>query len=111
MTADQLLGHLSRHALQRALVALLEQQREKDHLEEDVAELVAQLLVIAQLRGLCQLVGLLNGVRHDRALVLLTVPGALASQSTGDLVEALERVERQRASRRSAEVRSAARPR
>jgi hypothetical protein len=61
------------------------------HLEEHVAELVEQLGVVAALGGIGQLVGLLDRVGHDRALVLLAVPGALAAKPAGDLVEARER--------------------
>ena len=68
--------------------ALLEQQREEVDLEEHVAELVAQLGVVAGVGGVGQLVGLLDGVGHDRALVLLAVPRALAPQAAGELVQA-----------------------
>jgi len=91
VTADQLRGDLAGNVVERAGPALLEQQGEKDDLKEDVAELVAQLLVIAALRGVGKLVGLFDGVSDDRALVLLAVPRALAAQAPGDLVEALER--------------------
>ena len=68
--------------------ALLEQQRQEVDLEQHVAELVEQLRVVARVGGVGELVGLLDRVRHDRALVLLAVPGALAPQPAGDLVEA-----------------------
>ena len=68
---------------QRAGAALLEQQRQEVDLEEDVAELVEQLGVVAALGGRGQLVGLLDRVRDDRALVLLAVPGALARAGGG----------------------------
>ena len=42
--------------------------------------------------GVGELVGLLDGVRDDRALVLLAVPGALHAQSARELVEAPEGV-------------------
>ena len=92
MAADQLLGDRLGDLGERARVALLEQQREEDDLEEDVAELVAQLLVVAARGRVGELVGLLDRVRDDRALVLLAVPGALAPQPAGDPVEALERL-------------------
>jgi hypothetical protein len=58
------------------------------HLEEHVAQLVEQLGVIARVGGRGELVRLLDRVRDDRALVLLAVPGALAPQPPGQLVEA-----------------------
>ena len=57
-------------------------------LEQDVAELVEQLGVVAGVRGGGKLVGLLDRVRDDRALVLLAVPGALPAQPPRELVEA-----------------------
>jgi len=60
-------------------------------LEEHVAELVEQLGVVARLGGGRQLVGLLDRVRDDRALVLLAIPGALHAQAAGERVEALNR--------------------
>ena len=45
-------------------------------LEEDVAELVEELGVVAGVGSLGQLVSLLDGVGDDRALVLLAIPGA-----------------------------------
>jgi hypothetical protein len=60
-------------------------------LEEHVAELVEQLRVIARVGGGGQLVGLLDGMRDDRALVLLAIPRALDAQAAGERVEALNR--------------------
>jgi hypothetical protein len=60
-------------------------------LEEDVAELVEQLGVVALVGRAGQLVGLLDGVRDDRALVLLPVPWAVAPQAPGQGVEARDR--------------------
>ena len=70
---------------------LLQQQRQEVNLEQHVAELVEQLGVVAPLRGVGQLVGLLERVRDDRALVLLTVPRALLAQPPGDRVQPRER--------------------
>ena len=91
VAADQLLAAVLGDLGERAAAALLEQQREEVDLEEHVAELVEQLGVVAGVRGGGQLVGLLDRVRHDRALVLLAVPRALHAQAAGELVEALNR--------------------
>ena len=88
MAADELLAHVLGHLRHVAGAALLEQQREEVHLEEHVAELVAQLGVVAGVGRVGQLVGLLDRVGHDRALVLLAVPRALAPQAAGELVQA-----------------------
>ena len=71
--------------------ALLEQQREEVDLEEHVAELVEELGVVAGVGRVGQLVGLLDRVRDDRALVLLAVPGALPAQPPRQRVEARDR--------------------
>ena len=82
-----MLGHLA----EAALTALLEQQGQEVDLEQHIAKLVEQLGVIAPLSGIGQLVGLLDRVGDDRALVLLTVPRAFAPQAAGDRVQALHR--------------------
>ena len=92
MAADQLLPAVLGDLRQVAGAALLHQQREEVHLEEHVAQLVAQLDVVAALRRVGELVGLLERVRDDRALVLLPVPRALVAQAAGEVVEADERV-------------------
>ncbi len=94
MAADQLLDRALGDLGEASRAALLEQQGQEVDLEQHVAELVDELGVVAAVRGVGQLVGLLDRVRDDRALVLLAVPGALAAQPAGDLVEAAERVER-----------------
>ena len=91
MAADQLLAAVLGDLGERAAAALLEQQREEVDLEEHVAELVEQLGVVARVRGGRQLIGLLDRVRHDRALVLLAIPRALHAQPAGERVEALNR--------------------
>ena len=78
MAADQLVGHMLGDLGERAGPALLEQQREEVDLEQDVAELVDQLGVVATVGGVGELVGLLDRMRNDRTLVLLAIPRALA---------------------------------
>ena len=88
VAADQLLAAVLGDLAEVARAALLEQQRQEVDLEEDVAELVEQLGVVAALGGVGELVGLLDRVRDDRALVLLAVPRALDPQPARQLVEA-----------------------
>src|SRR5580693_8262401 len=81
VATDQLLAAVLGHLGEIAGAALLEEQRQENHLEEHVAKLV----------------GLLERMRHDRALILLAIPRTLATQTTGERVEVcqcLERVER-----------------
>jgi hypothetical protein len=87
MAADELLAHVLSDLGHVAGAALLEQQREEVDLEEHVAELVEELSVVPVVGGVGELVGLLDRVRHDRALVLLAVPRALAPQAAGQGVE------------------------
>ena len=55
-----------------------QQQREEVDLEQEVTELVGELRVVAPDRRVGDLVGLLDRMRDDRALGLLTIPGAVA---------------------------------
>jgi hypothetical protein len=71
-------------------------------LEEHVAELVQELGVVAAVRGVRQLVGLLERVRDDRALVLLAVPRTLDAQLARERVEPSEGVGDVRGARQSA---------
>ena len=70
---------------------LLEEQREEEHLEEEVAELVEELRGIVRERGVGDLVRLLDRVRDDRASRLLAIPGALGPEAPGQLTELAER--------------------
>ena len=90
MAADQLLGRAGGDGREVAGPALLEQKGEEVDLKEDVTELVEELRVVAGARSLGELVGLLDRVRDDRALVLSAVPGAITAESAGDRVEALD---------------------
>ena len=91
VAADQLLGAVVGDRGEVAGAALLEQQREEVHLEEHVAELVEQLRVVAAVRRVGELVGLVDGVGDDRALVLLAVPRAVAAQPPRQLVQPPDR--------------------
>ena len=90
MPADQLPAAVLGDVGQRAGAALLEQQREEVDLEQDVAELVEQLGVVAGVRRGGQLVGLLHRVRDDGPLVLLGVPRALDPQAAGQRIQAAQ---------------------
>ena len=87
MSPHELLVHAACHLRQVAGPSLLEQQREEVDLEEQVAELVEQLLVVAGERGVRDLVRLLDRVRDDRRRGLLPIPRALAAQPLGQLLQ------------------------
>ena len=87
VAADELLGDVLGHLAEVPGAALLEQQRQEVDLKEHIAQLVEHLGVVALVGGVGQLVGLLERVGDDRALVLLAVPGALTPQPAGDLVK------------------------
>jgi hypothetical protein len=87
VTTDQLLAAVLGDLPEIPRTALLEQQREEHHLEEHVPQLVKQLGVIAVMRGVSKLICLLNRVWHDRALVLLAIPGTLPAQQMRQLIE------------------------
>ena len=83
----ELLANRARHCCKVALPALLEEQREEEDLEQEIAQLVEQLLVVGRHRRVGHLVGLLDRVRDDRPSGLLAVPGAVAPQPLGELLE------------------------
>ncbi len=92
VAADELLAAVLGDGGEVARAALLEQQRQEVHLKQDVAELVEELRVVAGVRGVGELVRLLDRVRDDRPLVLLAIPRALHAQAARELVEAAERL-------------------
>jgi hypothetical protein len=79
MPAHELLVDRPRDAREVALPPLLQQQREEEGLEEEVAELVLELARVVAERGVGDLVGLLDRVRDDRPDRLLAVPGTVAA--------------------------------
>ena len=83
---DELVGLAARDARQVGGALLLEELRQEDRLEEQVADLVGQA---GAARGdrVGHLEGLLDRVRHDRRGRLLAVPGAVAPQPQADLGE------------------------
>jgi hypothetical protein len=90
MPADELRVHGIRNRVEIAVPLLLEQEREEDNLEEEVAELVVELRGIVRERRVGHLVRLLDGVRDDRASSLLAIPGTLGAQAPGQLAERVE---------------------
>jgi len=82
----------ARNVLQVAFAPLGQEQREEVDLEEEVAQLVAQLLVVAALGGVRDLVGLLDRVWDDRPRSLLAVPRTVAPQPLGQLLELEQRL-------------------
>ena len=79
MATDELLVNPARYLRKVSLPALLEQQREEVHLEEEVAELVEELGVVVSERRFGDLVGLLDRMGNDRARRLRAVPGTVAA--------------------------------
>jgi hypothetical protein len=84
---DELRVHGAGHLLEVALASLGEQQREEVDLEEQVAQLVDELRGVVALRRVGDLVGLFDRVRDDRPRRLLAVPGAIAAQPLGQLLQ------------------------
>ena len=87
----ELLVDRAGHGGEVAGPALLEEQGEEEGLEEEIAELVDELLVVGRERRVGHLVGLLDGVRDDRLGCLRAVPGAIAPQPLGQLLQVDER--------------------
>ena len=79
VTSHELLMSPTSNVLQPQLALLRQEKGQEIHLEEQVAELVEELLVVLGERGVGDLVGLLDRVRHDRPRRLLAIPRALAA--------------------------------
>jgi len=92
VTGDELRVHAAGDALEVTRPALGEQLRQEVRLEEQVAQLVEQLRVVAREGRVRDLVGLLDRVRHDRLRGLLAVPRAVAAQPLGQLLELEQRL-------------------
>src|SRR5262249_28362988 len=107
--ADELLVHEPCDLLEVGGAALLQQQREEVDLEEEVTELVGELRVVALDGGVGDLVRLLEGMRDDRALGLLAVPGAFAPQALRQFLQIDERLGEAQATARSRSSRSVSR--
>src|SRR5689334_5859913 len=91
MAANQLLRAMLGHGLEVPRTSLLQEQRQKVDLKKHVSELVEQLAVVMAVGGVGKLVGLLDGVGNDGALVLLAIPRTFEAQLMRDLVEARDR--------------------
>jgi hypothetical protein len=87
VSPDELRVDRARDSFEVPRALLLKGEREEVDLEEEVAELVEQLLVVAGERGVGDLVRLLDRVRDDRALGLFAIPRALAPQALGQRLQ------------------------
>ncbi|MNN35448.1 hypothetical protein D3C81_1492980 [compost metagenome] len=76
MAANQLAGNAVHHAIELETPLFPGQLAVVDHLEQQVAQLTLQVLEIAALDGVGDLVGFLDGVGNDTRVVLLQVPRA-----------------------------------
>ena len=87
VASDELVVDAARDALELARAAFLEQQRQEVDLEQQVAELVEELGVVARAGRVGDLVRLLDGVRDDRARGLRPVPGTVAPEAPRQLLK------------------------
>ena len=78
VAADQLLRQALRHAVQIEGSGFRGNFRVQHRLQKQVAQFVAHLLRIAGANRIGHLVGFLDGVRNERFVRLLDVPGAAA---------------------------------
>ncbi len=81
MAALELVRDRARHVAEVEVAALAGELGLEHHLQQEVAELEAQLARIAVVDGLDHLVGLLDDEGTERARRLLAVPGAAARRS------------------------------
>ena len=81
MAADHLVGDRSRDFLEIEQAGLLGHLRMVDHLQQEIAQLVLEVLEIAPRDGVGDLVGFLDGVGRDAREILLEVPRTAACGS------------------------------
>src|SRR5439155_3762354 len=92
MPGNELRVDPARDVFEVPLVFFLEQEREEKDLEEEVAQLIEQLGVVALLGCVRDLVGFLDRVRHDRAGRLLAIPRTIPAQPLRELLKLEQRV-------------------
>lgn len=76
VATNQLAGDAIDHPGEVETPLLLRQLAVIDHLEQQIAELTRQMLEVAALDGVGDLVSLLQGVGHDGRVALLEIPRA-----------------------------------
>ena len=82
MAANQLGGNAVDHCVELEAALFPSQLRVVDDLEEQVAQLLAQVVEVAALDGISDLIGFLEGVGDDGRIALLEVPGATVLRVT-----------------------------
>ena len=96
VTVDHLVGNAASDIGEGEQPGFLGDPRLEDDLQQQIAELVADIVDIAALHGIRHLVGLFDGVGRDRREVLLDIPGAAGfriTQLPHDFDDALELVQ------------------
>ncbi len=76
MSTDQLAGDAVHHLVESEAILFASQLAVIDHLEQQVAQFLAQLREIPLLYGVRYFVGFFQGVRDDGRVALLEIPGA-----------------------------------
>ena len=91
MAADQLLGDAVGHCVEVEVALLAPDAGMEDHLEEQVAELLAQMRGVTLVDGFSYLVGFFQDEGPQALAGLLTVPGAAAliAQTVADVEQPL----------------------
>jgi hypothetical protein len=98
MTADHLLGHPPHYGVDAESAPLPGDVRVKDHLQEKVAQLAGQRVVVLEVDGLGHFVGFFDGHGLDARMGLLAVPGtsprgAQARDQANEVLEEAARVD------------------
>ena len=103
VAADQLLGDVRERVRDREVPVVRLDLREEHALEDEVADLAAQAVVVAAVDGVEHLVGLLEHESAQRLDRLLVIPGAAAraAQPRHDVDQSLERLAARRAAHRA----------
>ena len=81
MPADHLARDGLDHVAERERVLLLRHAGVIDHLQQEIAEFVVEIVEIAARDGVGDLIGFLDGVGRDRRKILLEVPRAAGARA------------------------------
>ena len=80
MAADQFVADRSGHVVEGEDLRLVGHLRMKHHLEQQIAQFVLEVVQIAALDRVGDLIGFLDRIGRDRTEILLQIPGAAGSR-------------------------------
>ena len=90
MTENHLVAQLVAYISNIKLLFLLTYPAVEHNMQQDIAQLLANLTLVIADDGIAELIGLLDGIRTQRLVGLLTVPRTLHAQTIHDIQQPSE---------------------